>query len=98
MLKEDLNLKHQQGTKDYIMDFKDILTQLDNMKGDEKKPVVEKEIKSIQSWTKVPVCLDSEGAQIRNQDMASESIFFTKDDSLGSSITADNLIIENFLN
>ena len=45
MLKEDLNLKHQQGTKDYIMDFKDILTQLDNMKGDEKKPVVEKEIK-----------------------------------------------------
>ena len=41
---------------------------------------VEKVIKSIQSWTKVPVCLDSEGAQIRNQDMASESIFFTKDD------------------
>lgn len=45
MLNEALNLKHQQGTKDYIMDFKDILTQFDNMKGDEKKPVVEKENK-----------------------------------------------------
>jgi len=31
-------------------------------------------IENIQSWTDVPVCLDSEGAQIRNQDMVSESV------------------------
>jgi pyruvate kinase len=37
-------------------------------------------IENIQSWTNVPVCLDSEGAQIRNQDMASESVDFKKDD------------------
>ena len=37
-------------------------------------------IKNIQSWTDVPVCLDSEGAQIRNQDMVSESVNFQKDD------------------
>jgi len=30
---------------------------------------VRKIIENIQSWTDVPVCLDSEGAQIRNQDM-----------------------------
>ena len=34
----------------------------------------------IQSWTDVPVCLDSEGAQIRNQDMVSEFVNFQKDD------------------
>ena len=50
MLNEALNLKHQQGTKDYIMDFKDILTQFDNMKGDEKKPVVKKKIKDQQIY------------------------------------------------
>ena len=37
-------------------------------------------IKKIQSWTDVPVCLDSEGAQIRNQDMASESVIFKEGD------------------
>jgi pyruvate kinase len=37
-------------------------------------------IENIQSWTDVPVCLDSEGAQIRNQDMVSESVNFQKDD------------------
>ncbi len=37
-------------------------------------------IENIQSWTNVPVCLDSEGAQIRNQDMTSESVDFKKDD------------------
>ena len=36
-------------------------------------------IENIQSWTDVPVCLDSEGAQIRNQDMVSESVNFQKD-------------------
>ena len=37
---------------------------------------VEGVIKKIQSWTEVPVCLDSEGAQIRNQDMVNESVYF----------------------
>ena len=41
---------------------------------------VRKIIENIQSWTDVPVCLDSEGAQIRNQDMVSESVNFQKDD------------------
>jgi pyruvate kinase len=41
---------------------------------------VRKIIENIQSWSDVPVCLDSEGAQIRNQDMASESVNFQKDD------------------
>jgi pyruvate kinase len=35
-------------------------------------------IENIQFWTDVPVCLDSEGAQIRNQDMVSESVNFKK--------------------
>jgi len=39
-------------------------------------------IKNIQSWTDVPVCLDSEGAQIRNQDMISEVVNFQKDDTV----------------
>jgi len=42
------------------------------------KDVIEK----IQSWTNVPVCLDSEGAQIRNQDMISESVFFKEGDKV----------------
>ena len=37
---------------------------------------VEGVIQKIQSWTDVPVCLDSEGAQIRNQDMISEDVYF----------------------
>jgi len=37
-------------------------------------------VENIQSWTNVPVCLDSEGAQIRNQDMISEFVNFQKDD------------------
>jgi pyruvate kinase len=35
-------------------------------------------LKNIQSWTDVPICLDSEGAQVRNQDMISESVHFKK--------------------
>ena len=35
-------------------------------------------ILKVQSWTDVPVCLDSEGAQIRNQDMINESVYFQK--------------------
>jgi len=37
---------------------------------------VEGIIQKIQSWTDVPVCLDSEGAQVRNQNMVNESVFF----------------------
>ena len=37
---------------------------------------VEDIVTKIQSWTDVPVCLDSEGAQIRNQDMINESVYF----------------------
>lgn len=37
---------------------------------------VEDTIKKIQSWSEVPVCLDSEGAQIRNQNMTSEAVEF----------------------
>ena len=33
-------------------------------------------IDDIHSWTDVPICLDSEGAQVRNQDMESESVEF----------------------
>ena len=41
---------------------------------------VSKIIENIKSWTHVPVCLDSEGAQIRNQDMVSESVNFHQND------------------
>jgi pyruvate kinase len=37
---------------------------------------VAKIIDDIHSWTDVPICLDSEGAQVRNQDMESESVEF----------------------
>jgi len=37
-------------------------------------------IGKIQSWTDVPICLDSEGAQVRNQKMSSESVVFQKGD------------------
>jgi pyruvate kinase len=40
---------------------------------------VERIIGDIQSWTNVPVCLDSEGAQIRNQDMITEDVSYKKD-------------------
>ena len=45
---------------------------------DDVREVIEK----IQSWTDVPVCLDSEGAQIRNQDMITESVHFKKNDKV----------------
>jgi pyruvate kinase len=41
---------------------------------------VEEVIKKIQSWTDVPICLDSEGAQIRNQNMISENVKYTSGD------------------
>jgi len=37
---------------------------------------LESTIEKIQGWSLIPVCLDSEGAQIRNQDMTSESTVF----------------------
>ena len=42
---------------------------------DDIRPTIEK----IQGWTDVPICLDSEGAQLRNQKMTSENIVFTED-------------------
>ncbi len=41
---------------------------------------VESVIKAIQSWTDVSICLDSEGAQVRNQRMESESVIFEDGD------------------
>jgi len=38
---------------------------------------VSKVIDKISSWTNVPICLDSEGAQVRNQDMETESVYFS---------------------
>lgn len=35
-------------------------------------------IDQILKWTDVPICLDSEGAQLRNQKMASEKVKFTE--------------------
>ena len=37
---------------------------------------VENNIRLIQSWTNVPICLDSEGAQLRNGLMVNENIIF----------------------
>ena len=37
-------------------------------------------IDQVQEWTDVPICLDSEGAQLRNQNMNNNSVRFTKGD------------------
>jgi len=39
---------------------------------------VESIIKKVQLWTEVPICLDSEGAQVRNQKMLNEAVNFKK--------------------
>ena len=39
-------------------------------------------IDDIHSWTDVPICLDSEGAQVRNQDMERESVEFKEGSSV----------------
>ena len=36
-------------------------------------------IKKVQSWTDTPICLDSEGAQVRNQDMVSEAVQYEEE-------------------
>jgi len=43
---------------------------------------LEATIKLIQSWTDTPVCLDTEGAQLRNGQMASEYVKFEKGNSV----------------
>ena len=43
---------------------------------------VEGIISQIQSWTDVPVCLDSEGAQVRNGFMESGRVVFQTGDSV----------------
>ena len=43
---------------------------------------VEKNIKLIKSWTKTPICLDSEGAQLRNGLMETEKVIFDKNDKV----------------
>ena len=37
-------------------------------------------IEKIRQWTDVPICLDSEGAQLRNQEMTSETVAFKEGD------------------
>ncbi|MBT3361755.1 MAG: hypothetical protein HN403_19195 [Rhodospirillales bacterium] len=39
-------------------------------------------IEKIRSWTNVPICLDSEGAQLRNQKMASEAVTFIEGETV----------------
>ena len=39
-------------------------------------------INRIRNWTDIPICLDSEGAQLRNGPMASEAVRFTEDDTV----------------
>lgn len=39
-------------------------------------------IETIRRWTDVPICLDSEGAQLRNQNMISESVAFNEGDEV----------------
>jgi pyruvate kinase len=43
---------------------------------------VELIIKKIQQWTDVPICLDSEGAQIRNQSMISDQVVFEEGETV----------------
>jgi pyruvate kinase len=39
-------------------------------------------IEKIRGWTDVPICLDSEGAQLRNQKMTSETVPFKEGDEV----------------
>ena len=36
-------------------------------------------IKKVKSWTDTLICLDSEGAQVRNQDMVSEAVQYEEE-------------------
>ena len=39
-------------------------------------------IEKIRCWTDIPICLDSEGAQLRNQEMTSETVAFKEGDEV----------------
>ena len=54
---------------------------------------IENIIKKIQSWTDIPICLDSEGAQIRNQSMKTELISYAMGDIV--KIHHDEIIGDN---
>ena len=43
---------------------------------------LERTIAKIRSWTDVPICLDSEGAQLRNQVMSGGEIYFDISDNI----------------
>jgi pyruvate kinase len=43
---------------------------------------VETVIKKIQSWTDTPICLDSEGAQVRNHSMKADSVVYAEGDTV----------------
>lgn len=43
---------------------------------------VEQTIAQLQEWTDVPICLDSEGAQVRNQKMVSEDVMYSLGDTI----------------
>ena len=43
---------------------------------------LERTIVKIRSWTDVPICLDSEGAQLRNQVMSGGEIYFDMSDKI----------------
>jgi len=51
---------------------------------------VEESINLIQSWTDVPVCLDSEGAQLRNGSMVNEKVKFSVGDEIRIEINPIN--------
>ena len=41
---------------------------------------LEEVLLNLKTWTDVPVCLDSEGAQVRNGPMSNEQTYFNKND------------------
>ena len=43
---------------------------------------IEQSIRLIQSWTDVPICLDSEGAQLRNGSMINERVEFLRGEEI----------------
>ena len=54
---------------------------------------LENNIRLIQSWTNVPICLDSEGAQLRNGLMVNENIIFKAGDKV--KINRKNIVGDN---
>lgn len=53
---------------------------------EEVAPIIEK----VRQWTDVPICLDSEGAQMRNQTMTTQAVSFAKGDRV--KIHFDNVV------